>query len=210
MHDRTLTALDVGKVENSPFDSSEQEGLALGRQEGNREDVPTGSRFLGLLLRAAEDPEVGLGQFAQGVRVGPGTRMPRLLAVYRPKGKWRLASQTDPRTYLEEEDHREETAWRRNYATFLPDPELGYHLFSTGTFQVRQGPGRRSSPTPTCIGGPTPTQPFPGTPSSADDNRRWEAPACGTRGGRALQTSALTVSDRPCRRLVGTTHETFK
>ena len=101
-------ALAVGKVENCPFDSSEvrslkenvvadleQDGLGLGRQEGDREDVPIDFRFLGLLLRAAEDPEVGLGQFAQGVRVDPGTRMPRLPALHRPKRKWRLAFRTD-------------------------------------------------------------------------------------------------------------------
>ena len=46
--------------------------------------------------------------------------MPHLAALYRPKKKWRLASQTDPRAYLEEEDHEGETAWRRNHATVQP------------------------------------------------------------------------------------------
>ena len=68
-------ALAMGKVEKCPFDSSEvrslkvkvvadleQEFLGLGRQEGDRGDVPIDFRFLLLLLRAAEDPEVGLGQ----------------------------------------------------------------------------------------------------------------------------------------------------
>ena len=53
-------------------------------------DVPIDYRFLDILLRAAEDPEVGLGEYAHGVKVGPGTRMPRLPAVYKPKKKWRL------------------------------------------------------------------------------------------------------------------------
>ena len=94
-----LMALAMEKVESSPFEASEvsalkngiiedlhKESLELGRQRGDREDVPTKFRFLGLLLREAEDPETGLGNFAQGVRVGPGTRMPRLPALYRPKG----------------------------------------------------------------------------------------------------------------------------
>ena len=75
------------------------------------------SVFLGLLLSAADDSEVGKGSFAQGVRVGPGSRMPRLPALYRPKKKWRLTSQTDPRAYLEEEGHESESSWRRNYAS---------------------------------------------------------------------------------------------
>ena len=46
--------------------------------------------------------------------------MPRLPALHRLKKKWRLAPQTNPRAYLEEEDHGGETAWRRNYATLRP------------------------------------------------------------------------------------------
>ena len=49
-----------------------------------------------LLLRASADPEVHPGAFAQGVKVGPGTRMPRLPALHRPKRRWRLESQMDP------------------------------------------------------------------------------------------------------------------
>ena len=67
-------------------------------------------------LRAAEDPEVGLGEYAQGVKVGPGTRMPRLPALYKPKKKWRLPSQVDPLDYLEYAPDRS-GVWRRNYAT---------------------------------------------------------------------------------------------
>ena len=49
-----------------------------------------------------------------------GTRMPRLPALYRPKKKRGLARQTNPRAYLEEEDHGGERAWRRNDATLRP------------------------------------------------------------------------------------------
>ena len=40
-----------------------------------------------------------------GVRVGPGTRLPRLSALYRPKRKWRLAGQGDLEDY---------PSWRKN------------------------------------------------------------------------------------------------
>ena len=62
------------------------------------------------------DPEVHLGTFAQGVKVGPGTRMPRLRALYKRKRRGRLPEQRDPLSYLEDERQSEKT-WRQNYAT---------------------------------------------------------------------------------------------
>ena len=62
------------------------------------------------------DPEVGLGDYSQGVRVGPGTRMPRLPALFRPKRKWRLARQQDPLDYFEQSVDPG-SVWRRNYAS---------------------------------------------------------------------------------------------
>ena len=59
---------------------------------------------------------MGLGEYAQGVKVGPGTRMPRLPALFKPKKKWRLASQVDPLDYLEHAPDKE-SVWRRNYST---------------------------------------------------------------------------------------------
>ena len=142
-------ALALGKVEGCPFDAKEIEalknelvtdlekhGLDLGRKQGDREDLPIDFRFVGLLLKTAEDPEIGLGDFAQGVRVGPGSRMPRLPALYRPKRRWRLASQTDPRAYLDEEDHSAESAWRRNYATVQP---LAKEVYDVLDDQTRRG-----------------------------------------------------------------------
>ena len=69
-----------------------------------------------LLLRASEDPEVGLGEFARGVRVGPGARLPRLPALYHRKRKWRLPQQSDPLDYQEDRDDAE-AVWRRNYSS---------------------------------------------------------------------------------------------
>ena len=92
-------------------------GMDLMRSSGDRNDVPIDFLFLDLLQRAADDPEVGLGSFAQGVRVGPGVRIPRLPALYKRKKKWSLPSQADPRNYLEEEETGREHTWRRNYAS---------------------------------------------------------------------------------------------
>ena len=72
-----------------------------------------------MLLQIADDPEIGLGDYSQGVRVGPGNRMPRLPALFRPKKKWRLASQFDPLDYLEGSTDST-TVWRRNYSTLQP------------------------------------------------------------------------------------------
>ena len=79
-------------------------------------DVPIDYRFLDVLLRAADDPEIGLGEYVQGVKVGPGTRMPRLPALYKAKKKWRLPSQVDPLDYLEYAPDKS-GVWRSNYST---------------------------------------------------------------------------------------------
>ena len=93
----------------------ERAGLELKRAENDRRDVPIDFRYLDLLLKAAEDPEVGLGEFSQEVRVVPSARMPRLPALHKPKRKWRSAAQTDPLNYLEEEASWPESSWRSNY-----------------------------------------------------------------------------------------------
>ena len=62
------------------------------------------------------DPEVAIGSFAGGVRVGPDVRMPRLPALYRPKRRWKLPEQSDPPDYLEEAVEGD-PEWRRNHST---------------------------------------------------------------------------------------------
>ena len=124
-----LVSLAMGQVTECPFPAEEVEklkrdvtelaassGFALDRRAGDRVDVPIDFKFLQLVLRDADDPETGLGEYSQGVKVGPGTRMPRLPALYRPKKKWRLASQVDPVDYLEQATDPGEV-WRRNYST---------------------------------------------------------------------------------------------
>ena len=68
---------------------------------------------MGLLLNAAKDPDVGLGDFAAGVRAGLGARLPRVPALYPPKRKWRLLKLLDPFDYLEEQS-TSESVWRQN------------------------------------------------------------------------------------------------
>ena len=74
---------------------------------------------MNFLLRLAGDPEIGLGAYAQGVRVGPGVRMPRLPTLYRPERRWRLPEQADPLEYLEKHPDTD-TTWRQNYASVAP------------------------------------------------------------------------------------------
>ena len=58
-------------------------GFQLKMKTGDRMDVPMDFRFLDMLLRPADE-------HSQGVWVGPGTRMPRLRALCKPKRKLRL------------------------------------------------------------------------------------------------------------------------
>ena len=94
---KLLMDLALGRIKECPFpieavnslkkeivDSLSSRGLNLKREEGDRDELPIDFRFLDLLLRAAHDPDRQLGSFAQGVKVGPGTRMPRHPALYRP------------------------------------------------------------------------------------------------------------------------------
>ena len=127
--EKLLVDLAMGKVEESPFPPDEiqqlkqavisaasRAGIPILRKSGDRVDVPIDYRFLDVLLRAADDPEIGLGEYAQGVKVGPGTRMPRLPALYKAKKKWRLPSQVDPLDYLEYAPDKA-GVWRNNYST---------------------------------------------------------------------------------------------
>ena len=107
---------DVAQLRQAVVDAAAGCGHQIERRSGDRTDVPIDYRFLDLLLRTAEDPEIGLGEYAQGVKVGPGTRMPRLPALFKPKKKWRLASQVDPLDYLGHALDKE-GVWRRNYST---------------------------------------------------------------------------------------------
>ena len=127
--EQLLVSLAMGKIDSCPFPLDDVASLKesvivtaagfghqIERRSGDRSDVTIDYQFLDLLLRVAEDPETGLGEYAQGVKVGLGTRMPRLPALFKPKKKWRLASQVDPLDYIEHALDKE-GVWRRNYST---------------------------------------------------------------------------------------------
>ena len=127
-----LMDLALGRVEKCPFPGESLEelkgeivgflssrGLNLNRASGCRNELPIDFRFLALLLRASEDPDTQLGSFAQGVKVGPGTRMPRNPTLYKPKKKWRLEQQRDPQNWLQEDEEQAVSPWRQNYASLV-------------------------------------------------------------------------------------------
>ena len=117
--------LALGRVREPAFDAGaiselqkkafiaalESRGLHLGRMAGDRGNVPTDFRYLSLV--AAGDPELGMEKYAQGARVGPRVRMPRLPALFKQKRRWRLPEQTNPLEYLEQPKDEGKT-WRRN------------------------------------------------------------------------------------------------
>ena len=107
---------EVESLKREIIQSALDYGIVLERKPGDRTDVPINYRFLQLLLELTDDPETGLGDYSQGVRVGPGTRMPRLPALYKPKRKWRLASHYDAHDYLEQVAEQG-SVWRQNYSS---------------------------------------------------------------------------------------------
>ena len=79
-----LIRLALGNVNSCPFGTREiselkadivaglrEHGLKLRTSVRDRQDVLLDYRFIELLLSAARDPEVAIGSFAEGVRVGP-------------------------------------------------------------------------------------------------------------------------------------------
>ena len=88
VQENTFSEKDIQDLKHDVINELERAGLELKREADDRRDVPIDFRYLDLLLSAAEDPEVGLGQFSQGVRDKPSVSMPRLPALYRPKRKW--------------------------------------------------------------------------------------------------------------------------
>ena len=109
----------MGRVKESPFpreavvslksriiNQLERSGFLLGRHEKDRTDTPVDFRFM----------HRSIGKFERGVKVGPGARLLRLPALYRPKRKWKLPGQENPDDYLDA-GHDTEAVWRSNYPT---------------------------------------------------------------------------------------------
>ena len=110
-------------------------GKVLKRHASDRSDMSIDTRSLELLLDVSGDPEVGLGNFAQGVRIRVAARLPRLPAHYKRKKKWRSPSQSDPQDYLE--NHAgSEGSWRNNFASIN---ELADKVEEVMEDQAKQG-----------------------------------------------------------------------
>ena len=86
---------DIQALKNSIVEALASHGLHMQPQTTDRPEVSDRLPISSITLTAAQDPEVGIGQYASGVRIGPGVRLPRLPALYKRKKKWRLPEQTD-------------------------------------------------------------------------------------------------------------------
>ena len=96
LHPVEMVAYPFEILQWSAIDVLDVHATVLHREEIDRITLPIDYRFVDLLLRAADVPEVGLGTFAQGARVGLGVRLPRFSALYPRNKKWRLAKQRGP------------------------------------------------------------------------------------------------------------------
>ena len=93
-------------------------GLLLNRASGDLNELPIDYRFLDLLLRASEDPDVHLGGFAKGVKCRARHEdAEKSVAV--SSEEWSLESQRDPMNWQEGEEKQSESPWRQNYASLV-------------------------------------------------------------------------------------------
>ena len=105
-------------------------GHVLRREKQDRLDQLIDCRYLDLIPRVAEDPEVGSGCFASGVRAGRhGAKWPRLPEHnFEMNEMAALYQQCDSLCHIKEQT-RDESSWRRNNAsvgeiTFVLDDQM--------------------------------------------------------------------------------------
>ena len=67
---------EVHELKSRVIDGMQVNGIRVVTTAEDGADVPIDFRFLDVMLRAAEDPLVGRGGFAGGVRVGSGGIVP--------------------------------------------------------------------------------------------------------------------------------------
>ena len=77
--------------------------------------MPIDFRLLVNLLKAVADPEVSISSFAQSVRLGPGSRMPRCPKLHSKKRKWRIPEQREQVDV--DEVLATQGVWNKNYST---------------------------------------------------------------------------------------------
>ncbi len=124
--DDLFDKLARGQVDKDPFPSDELSGLAEyamalydcdgeegARPRGGDLPQPVRVRLLQAILKDSGDPDwKGMSQFATGIRLGVGVRMPRTPAVYARKRRWRIPEQSDPDAWKEQTISG---VWRDNY-----------------------------------------------------------------------------------------------
>ena len=115
--------LALGKVECSPFDVEVIHSLRLSVMDilEERGVSLVRDRFMQLML-AAEDPEVSIGTFARGVRVGRERGSLDSQHFTEAKKNGASLNQSDPLDYLEEAV-REDEKWRSNYSAVAEPTE---------------------------------------------------------------------------------------
>ena len=96
-----FAAQEVASLKSRNVGTLRERGLSLQRLDGDRDELPLDFRFINNLLRSADDRERHLGTSAQGVKLGPGTRMgatacavqaEETLEAHRTKGPLELSS----------------------------------------------------------------------------------------------------------------------
>ena len=91
-----------------------EKGSILGGSKARRSSSADPDQALEALLGEGGDPDAsGMSQFAEGVRLGVTTRLPRTPAVYPRKTRWRLESQA----CKDLEPRGNDSVWRDNYLT---------------------------------------------------------------------------------------------
>ena len=135
---RHLSELALGRLTSSPFSEKtvavlrdelfrvlSDSGHAIVRGPQDRRELP---------LSAAGDREVKMHEFAVGVRVGPGIKLPRCPQIYSKKKKWRMQEQR------EQQEVDEQLAacgvWNTNYSSVHP---IKHHVLDVLRDQAKRG-----------------------------------------------------------------------
>ena len=98
-----LVNLAAGRVSEPPFPLRrritchlEKSGFPLERHVEDRTDTLIDFRFVSQMLKAARDPDRGVGDFALGVRVGLGARLPTS-GTMQTETKMKVGGSREPR-----------------------------------------------------------------------------------------------------------------